>query len=204
MLQSLRISYRRAELTQLVECQLPKLDVAGSIPVLRSTFAPGPSVAFPVLRSVPRDRLPALFAGCRTEGTCGAMTATTDTRSRSAIRSARRLRREEKTIAAMIGLFCRGHHAGAPRAAADGPDAALCGECGALLAYARLRLTHCRFGERKPTCARCTVHCYRAERRDQVRRVMRYSGPRMTTRHPLLALAHLLDHRHTPRIPAQP
>lgn len=29
---------RRAELTQLVECQLPKLDVAGSIPVLRSSF----------------------------------------------------------------------------------------------------------------------------------------------------------------------
>ena len=29
---------RRAELTQLVECQLPKLDVAGSNPVLRSIF----------------------------------------------------------------------------------------------------------------------------------------------------------------------
>jgi hypothetical protein len=29
-------SGRRAELTQLVECQLPKLDVAGSTPVLRS------------------------------------------------------------------------------------------------------------------------------------------------------------------------
>ena len=28
----------RAELTQLVECQLPKLDVAGSNPVLRSSF----------------------------------------------------------------------------------------------------------------------------------------------------------------------
>jgi hypothetical protein len=27
-----------AELTQLVECQLPKLDVAGSTPVLRSIF----------------------------------------------------------------------------------------------------------------------------------------------------------------------
>ena len=27
---------QRAELTQLVECQLPKLDVAGSNPVLRS------------------------------------------------------------------------------------------------------------------------------------------------------------------------
>ncbi len=32
---------RRAELTQLVECQLPKLDVAGSNPVLRSFSCPG-------------------------------------------------------------------------------------------------------------------------------------------------------------------
>ena len=31
---------RRAELTQLVECQLPKLDVAGSTPVLRSFSCP--------------------------------------------------------------------------------------------------------------------------------------------------------------------
>ena len=31
-------SLRRAGLTQLVECQLPKLDVAGSNPVLRSMF----------------------------------------------------------------------------------------------------------------------------------------------------------------------
>lgn len=31
-----RPAFERAELTQLVECQLPKLDVAGSNPVLRS------------------------------------------------------------------------------------------------------------------------------------------------------------------------
>ncbi len=33
-------SILRAELTQLVECQLPKLDVAGSNPVLRSMIPP--------------------------------------------------------------------------------------------------------------------------------------------------------------------
>ena len=36
----------RAELTQLAECQLPKLDVAGSNPVLRSIFpSPAPAVS---------------------------------------------------------------------------------------------------------------------------------------------------------------
>jgi hypothetical protein len=31
-----------------------------------------------------------------------------------------------------------------------------------------------------------------------VREVMRYSGPRMLKRHPVLALAHLVDGRKTP------
>jgi hypothetical protein len=39
------------------------------------------------------------------------------------------------------------------------------------------------------------VHCYRAQQRERIRRVMRYSGPRMLLAHPLLALLHLLDAR---------
>jgi hypothetical protein len=31
--------------------------------------------------------------------------------------------------------------------------------------------------------------------RERVREVMRYSGPRMLTRHPVLAVAHLVDGR---------
>jgi len=34
--------------------------------------------------------------------------------------------------------------------------------------------------------------------RDRVRVVMRYSGPRMLSRHPLLAVGHLVDGRGTP------
>ena len=34
--------------------------------------------------------------------------------------------------------------------------------------------------------------------RERVRAVMRYSGPRMLTRHPVLAVAHLADGRKTP------
>ena len=61
------------------------------------------------------------------------------------------------------------------------------------IAYAGHRLARCRFGQSKPTCAHCTVHCYERSRREQIRTVMRYSGPRMTARHPILALAHLVD-----------
>jgi hypothetical protein len=59
--------------------------------------------------------------------------------------------------------------------------------------YATVRLERCRFGESKPTCARCPVHCYKSERRDQVKQVMRYAGPRMLWKHPILALRHWLD-----------
>jgi len=72
---------------------------------------------------------------------------------------------------------------------------ALCEECSALLAYARARLARCPYGVDKPTCAKCTTHCYKPAMREQVRAVMRYAGPRMVKEHPLLAAAHLTDGR---------
>ena len=95
-----------------------------------------------------------------------------------------RLARELRTIAAMIGCYCEGHHDTA---------AALCPECRGLLDYAALRLERCRFGAEKPVCAKCPVHCYQPARREQVRTVMRYAGPRMLWRHPVLSLRHWLD-----------
>jgi len=95
-----------------------------------------------------------------------------------------RIARERKTIEAMVRLYCRDHHHSGGR---------LCNECQALLDYARQRLDRCPFAEDKPTCAKCTIHCYRPDMRAQVREVMRYAGPRMISRHPILAIRHLLD-----------
>ena len=97
-----------------------------------------------------------------------------------------RLDRESRTVAAMVRLYCRDHH---------GRDRALCEDCSRLMAYADSRLEKCPFEEGKPTCADCTIHCYRAEMREEVRVVMRYAGPRMTLRHPILAFLHLFDSR---------
>jgi len=96
----------------------------------------------------------------------------------------RRIEREEKTIEAMIALYCRDHHQAEPMP---------CETCSDLLAYARKRLDRCPWGEDKPTCAKCPIHCYQPEMREQVRRVMRYAGPRMLLHHPVLAITHLLD-----------
>jgi len=95
-----------------------------------------------------------------------------------------RLIREKQTIAAMVSLYCRDHHA---------PPEGLCAECHALLDYARARLDRCPFGPRKPACAKCPIHCYKPQVRAKVKEVMRYAGPRMLLRHPLLSLLHQLD-----------
>lgn len=101
------------------------------------------------------------------------------------LRARWRLRRERRTIAAMIAIYCRDHHS------AGGP----CASCAALDAYAGERLDRCVYGLEKPTCVNCPIHCYKREKREAVREVMRYAGPRMLARHPFLAITHLLDGR---------
>ncbi|MFN3414017.1 MAG: nitrous oxide-stimulated promoter family protein [Thermoanaerobaculum sp.] len=86
---------------------------------------------------------------------------------------------------AMVQMYCRAHH--------GGPQ--LCEECQKLLDYAHLRLDRCPFGDDKATCVKCPIHCYKPEPRERVRQVMRFAGPRMHWRHPILAVLHLWDER---------
>lgn len=95
-----------------------------------------------------------------------------------------RITRERKTIVAMISMYCRDLH---------DSQAALCPECQELSDYALGRLDRCPFQEGKTTCARCPVHCYKPDMRERVRTVMRYAGPRMLTRHPLMTVTHMVD-----------
>lgn len=64
-----------------------------------------------------------------------------------------------------------------------------------LSAYAGNRLERCHFGEDKPACKHCPIHCYQPARREEIKAIMRWSGPRMLLRHPILALRHLMDDR---------
>lgn len=104
----------------------------------------------------------------------------------------KRLQREWKTIATMVRIYCHDHHR-AGRVGCPQHAATLCPDCQSLLDYATVRLERCRFGPDKPTCAKCPVHCYLPSRREQVREVMRYAGPKMLWCHPVLAIRHILD-----------
>ena len=114
-----------------------------------------------------------------------------------------RLQREMTTMAAMLRIYCRDHHAAAPGAApgAAFDDQGLCPECAGLMDYAQKRLAGCPFGADKPTCTNCQIHCYGPTQREQTRVVMRYAGPRMLLRHPVLAVAHLLFDSRRPAPP---
>lgn len=95
--------------------------------------------------------------------------------------------RERRTVEKMIAFHCaRAHAAG-------------CRDCPELLVYAEGRLARCPFGDEKPTCLNCPIHCYRPDMRERVRAVMRSAGPGMLRRHPVLTLLHLLvDSRRRP------
>jgi len=96
----------------------------------------------------------------------------------------RALDREKKTLAAMLEIYCRQKH----KAMGQG----LCAECGELWEYAEQRLEKCPFGAAKGACSKCEVHCYKPEMRKRIQAVMRYSGPRMLKKHPVMAARHLL------------
>ena len=100
-----------------------------------------------------------------------------------------RIRREKNTIKEMIKIYCKNHH---------NTKTGLCDECDQFYDYAKNRLNKCPFQENKSTCGKCTIHCYEESKRIFAKKVMRYAGPRMIWRHPMMAIQHLLDGRKKP------
>ncbi len=98
----------------------------------------------------------------------------------------KRIGREKKTLLAMMKIYCQDKHEAGK---------ALCSECSEQLDYAYKRIDGCLLGDQKSTCARCSTHCFKSEYRARIRKVMRYSGPRMICKHPLLTIYHVLDSR---------
>ncbi|MCK9286154.1 MAG: nitrous oxide-stimulated promoter family protein [Sphaerochaetaceae bacterium] len=93
-----------------------------------------------------------------------------------------KLEKEKQVVTTMVRMYCKGvGHTPVP-----------CDDCSELIEYARQRIDTCPEGMGKPFCSRCTIHCYNQEKREKIREVMRYSGPRMLWHHPIMAMAHLL------------
>lgn len=68
--------------------------------------------------------------------------------------------KEMRTVYEMIHLYCRKNH----------KEKELCPECLALYEYARMRIEKCPFMETKTFCSQCKVHCYKKDKREQIRK----------------------------------
>ena len=91
-----------------------------------------------------------------------------------------RWQEEIKLIGFMIDIYSKGN----PHADFDTE---------ALKEYAVERIQKCPYIETKTFCSSCKTHCYKAQQREQIRRIMRYAGPRMLLYHPILACKHVVD-----------
>ena len=92
---------------------------------------------------------------------------------------------EFKTINAMVEIYCQKHHH-------SDKQKLPCAKCAEFILYASEKLDRCPYGQHKPTCNKCPIHCYKKEQRQQAKTIMRYAGPRMLLKHPILAVRHLL------------
>ncbi len=105
---------------------------------------------------------------------------------------ANRMQREAATIKVMVGIYCKHHHQ---------LNVADCPECSEIQNYALDRLHYCPYQEGKTSCKKCPLHCYKPNMKDEVKRIMRFSGPRMALRHPILTIFHFIDDRRKEPVP---
>lgn len=75
---------------------------------------------------------------------------------------------QERNGKPMVKIYCHGK-----KHTKEG----LCEECSALLDYAYTRLEHCKFGEKKPTCKKCPIHCYKPDRKYKCRLLCAMQDP---------------------------
>ena len=106
-----------------------------------------------------------------------------------------RREREAVIVQAMINMYCQANH---------NSKGALCTECESLSVYAEKRLLSCMFGDIKPVCKECPVHCYSPKMREQMKLVMRWAGPRMIIRKPFFAITHMIDNLTASKPKAKP
>jgi len=102
------------------------------------------------------------------------------------------------TVKSMISMYCKVHH----RAEIE-PGQSICKSCLKLEIYAINKLEKCLYGINKPNCSKCPVHCYSEEMRNKIQVAMRYSGPRMIYKHPILSVFYIFNSAREVKLPGK-
>ena len=93
-----------------------------------------------------------------------------------------RVEKEKEIVELMIRLYCEKNH--------NCKDE-LCDDCRELLEYAHKRLSFCKFGDKKSSCSKCPIHCYKKDMKEKIKKVMRFSGPRLLIDRPFEYVRHI-------------
>lgn len=116
----------------------------------------------------------------------------------SSTRLTRRELKDLRLLALFIECWCQTHHAGIPCSDCQEDEALaplalsslhLCDRCRELLDYAIARRRGCPL-DPKPACKDCPIHCYKPVYRDEIRKIMRFSGRHLILRGRLDLLWH--------------
>lgn len=94
-----------------------------------------------------------------------------------------RKQRELNTVKKMIHIYCNRNH----------NSKNLCSMCKKLKEYTFQRLTKCPFLPNKPVCEDCPIHCYKKNYRDEIKNIMRFSGPILIFYHPIYLIRQYID-----------
>lgn len=95
--------------------------------------------------------------------------------------------KEKKTVRLMIEIYCHKKH--------GTRGDALCDACTELADYATARVEHCPYMATKTFCSACKTHCYKPKMRERIRKVMKFSGPRMLIYSPIMVIKHKFEKR---------
>ena len=102
----------------------------------------------------------------------------------------RRRRNETLTVLAMLEMYCSKHHHGQEkRRLLPFGEYALCPKCAEKAAILIRQTSRCPHMAYKTFCHECPRPCHRPD--PEIAAMMRYSGPRLMLRHPILAFRHL-------------
>jgi len=95
-----------------------------------------------------------------------------------------RIKREKIVVEKTVKLYCKGRHAS---------RICLCNECKDLLSYVKERIDKCIYNENKTVCSKCKLYCYKRSVKEMMKRITKYSSPRMVLWHPIITLRYIID-----------
>ena len=94
-----------------------------------------------------------------------------------------KIKMKKEIISLMVKLYCQKKHT----------DKILCPQCKDLLNYCFERLESCPEKLDNFFCNNCQINCFAQKQQDEIRKVMRFAGPRMLFYHPPLVVKFLLS-----------